>query len=195
MHFGLSNSPPASAMAPPALVCALLTLACPMDRVSLCDIAADDRPSVDQLSHDDPLPALPSNPWIMSRGPTDAKHSVADLVASSEPRDSYSSVILNSFGLLATRLKPHWLDLWSRSPVGTTTSWTVAHWLASGRLSRMLLVLLVLAPGADAQAVSEVRIGGLFPLDMDHVGVLAAFVMAVQEINNSTELLPDIQLR
>ena len=193
MHFGLSNSPPASAMAPPALVCALLMLACPMDRVSLCDIAADDRSSVDQLSHDDPLPALPSNPWIMSCGPTDAKHSVADLVASSEPRDSYSSVILNSVGLLATRLKPHWLDLWSRSPVGT--SWTVAHWLASGRLSRMLLVLLVLAPGADAQAVSEVRIGGLFPLDMDHVGVLAAFVMAVQEINNSTELLPDIQLR
>ena len=131
----------------------------------------------------------------MSRGSTDAKHSVADLVASSEPRDSYLSVILNSVGLLASRLKPDWAVLWSRSPVGTTTSWVVAHWLASGRLSRMLLVLLVLARGADAQAVSEVRIGGLFPLDMDHVGVLAAFVMAVQEINNSTELLPDIQLR
>ena len=181
-------------MAPPALVCALLVLACPMDRVSLCDIAANDRSSVDQLSHDGPLPAVPSNPWIMSRGPTDAKDSVADLVASSEPPDSYSSVILNSFGLLSTRLKHDWLDLWSRSPVGTT-SWAVAHWLASGRLSRMLLVLLVLAPGADAQAVSEVRIGGLFPLDMDHVGVLAAFVMAVQEINNSTELLPDVKLR
>ena len=181
-------------MAPPALVCALLVLVCPMDRVSLCDIATHDRSSVDQLSHDGPFRAVPSNPWIMSRGPTDAKDSVADLVASSEPRNTYSSVILNSFGLLATRLKHDWLDLWCRSPVGTT-SWAVAHWLASGRLSRMLLVLLVLAPGADAQAVSEVRIGGLFPQDMDHLGILTAFVMAVQEINNSTELLPDVQLR
>ena len=30
-------------MAPPALVCALLVLACPMDHVSLCDIAAHDQ--------------------------------------------------------------------------------------------------------------------------------------------------------
>ena len=165
-----------------------------MDRVSLCDIAADDRSTVDQLSHDGPLPALPSNPWIMSRGPTDAKHGVVDMVVPSEPRDSYSSVIVNSVGLLAPWLKHDWADLCCRSPVGTT-SWAVAPWLASGRLSRMLLVLLVLAPSADAQAVSEVRIGGLFPLDMDHVGVLAAFVMAVQEINNSTQLLPDFKLR
>ena len=127
-------------MAPPTLVCALLVLACPMDRVSLCDVAADDRSSVDQLSHDGPLPAVPSNSWIMSRGPTDAKYGVADLVASSEPRDSYSSVILNSVGLLASWLKPDWLGLWSSSPV-VTTSWAVAHWLASGHLSRMPYVM------------------------------------------------------
>ena len=67
-------------MALPGLVCALLVLACPMDRVSLCDIAATDRLSVDQLSHDGPFPAVPSNPWIMSRGPTDAHERAARAV-------------------------------------------------------------------------------------------------------------------
>ena len=189
LGFVFAAAPP---MAPPALVCALLMLACPMDRVSPRDIAVDDGSWVNQLSHDDPLPAVPSNPWIISRGPTDAKHGVANLVASSEPRDSYSPVILNSSRLLASWLKPDWLGLWSRSPV-SFTSWAVVHWLASGRSSRMLLVLRVVARGADAQAVSEVRIGRVFPLHMDQAEFRAAFVLAVQEDNSG--LLPDVKPR
>ena len=43
----------------------------------------------------------------------------------------------------------------------------------------------------------EVRIGGLFPLStsVTKLGRFAAFVMAVDEINNSTELLPGVKLR
>ena len=43
----------------------------------------------------------------------------------------------------------------------------------------------------------EVRIGGLFPLStsVNKLGRFAAFVMAVDEINNSTELLPGVKLR
>ena len=64
----------------------------------------------------------------------------------------------------------------------------------------MWLVLLAVTRGANAQTVSEVRIGGLFRLDAsvrtpNDVGSLAAFVMAVQEINNSPDLLPNVTLR
>ena len=43
----------------------------------------------------------------------------------------------------------------------------------------------------------EVRIGGLFPLStsVTKLGRFAAFVMAVEEINNSTALLPGVKLR
>ena len=43
----------------------------------------------------------------------------------------------------------------------------------------------------------EVRIGGLFPLStsVTKLGRFAAFVMAVEEINNSTTLLPGVKLR
>ena len=43
----------------------------------------------------------------------------------------------------------------------------------------------------------EFRIGGLFPLStsVTKLGRFAAFVMAVEEINNSTELLPGVKLR
>ena len=62
----------------------------------------------------------------------------------------------------------------------------------------MLLALLAVTRGANAQTVSEVRIGGLFRLvdtSVNNVGSLAAFVMAVQEINNSPDLLPNVTLR
>ena len=63
----------------------------------------------------------------------------------------------------------------------------------------MLLVLLAVTRGANAQTVSEVRIGGLFRLvltsSVNDMGSLAAFVMAVQEINNSPDLLPNVTLR
>ena len=46
------------------------------------------------------------------------------------------------------------------------------------------------------QAVSaEVRLGGLFQHTPMMVGQLTAFVMAIQEINNSTALLPGNALR
>ena len=51
--------------------------------------------------------------------------------------------------------------------------------------------LLVLIMGVSA----EVRLGGLFQHTATKVGRFAAFIMAVQEINNSTELLPGNELR
>ena len=112
--------------------------------------------------------------------------------------DPCSSFTRGSGGLLASWLNTDWLDLWSRSPAGGAASWAVACWLGSRRSSRMLLVLLAVIRGAHAQKVSEVRIGGLFPLvdtSVNKVGRLAAFVMAVQEINNSPDLLPNVNLR
>ena len=51
--------------------------------------------------------------------------------------------------------------------------------------------LLVLGMGVSA----EVRLGGLFQHTATKVGRFAAFLMAVEEINNSTELLPGNALR
>ena len=51
------------------------------------------------------------------------------------------------------------------------------------------LVALCIAQAATAQP-AEVRLGGLFQHKAVKVGRFAAFVMAVLEINNSTELLP-----
>jgi len=50
---------------------------------------------------------------------------------------------------------------------------------------------------APPPLASEVRIGGLFPLStsITKLGRYAAFVMALDEINNSTELLPGVKLR
>ena len=64
--------------------------------------------------------------------------------------------------------------------------------------SMPFVLFVLLGQGAMAQSpVSEVRIGGLFPLSrgVSNVGRLAAFVMAVQEINDSPDLLPDVRLR
>ena len=51
------------------------------------------------------------------------------------------------------------------------------------------LVALCMVQRATAQP-AEVRLGGLFQHKAVKVGRFAAFVMAVLEINNSTELLP-----
>ena len=51
--------------------------------------------------------------------------------------------------------------------------------------------LFVLIMGVSA----EVRLGGLFQHTATKVGRFAAFLMAVEEINNSTELLPGNALR
>ena len=190
---------PHQRMAPATLVFAWLVVACPIvHQGSVCGIVDHDPPSAYQPSCDDPLPAVPSNRRIMSRGPTDAKCDVEELVATSKLGNSYAAVIHGAVGLLSSRLNADWLDLWSRSPAGGAASWAVACWLGSRRSSRMLLVLLAVIRGAHAQKVSEVRIGGLFPLvdtSVNKVGRLAAFVMAVQEINNSPDLLPNVNLR
>ena len=51
--------------------------------------------------------------------------------------------------------------------------------------------LVVLIMGVSA----EVRLGGLFQHTATKVGRFVAFLMAVEEINNSTELLPGNALR
>ena len=56
---------------------------------------------------------------------------------------------------------------------------------------RVRTALLVLGIGVSA----EVRLGGLFQHTATKVGRFAAFLMAVEEINNSTELLPGNALR
>ena len=43
--------------------------------------------------------------------------------------------------------------------------------------------------------MTDVRLGGLFQHSVSKFGRMAAFVMAIGEINNSTSLLPDAQLR
>ena len=53
---------------------------------------------------------------------------------------------------------------------------------------------LCIAQRATAQG-AEVRLGGLFQHKASEVGRFAAFVMAVREINNSTDLLPHNELR
>ena len=59
-----------------------------------------------------------------------------------------------------------------------------------------LMLCAVLGPGATAQSVvSEVRLGGLFQHTAAKVGRFVVFVMAVHEINNSSDLLPHTSLR
>ena len=74
----------------------------------------------------------------------------------------------------------------------------IIHHMSRPTRSMPLVLFVLLGQGAMAQSpVSEVRIGGLFPLSrgVSNVGRLAAFVMAVQEINDSPDLLPDVRLR
>ena len=53
----------------------------------------------------------------------------------------------------------------------------------------------LLALGIMGVVSAEVRLGGLFQHTATKVGRFAAFLMAVQEINNSTDLLPGNELR
>ena len=64
----------------------------------------------------------------------------------------------------------------------------------SSPLRLLMLLVLCIAQGATAQTAG-VRLGGLFQHTTIKFGRFAAFVMAVQEINNSTELLPYTELR
>ena len=50
-------------------------------------------------------------------------------------------------------------------------------------------------PPPYAPTITEIRLGGLFQHTVAKVGRLMAFVMAVQEINNSPDLLPHTKLR
>ena len=69
----------------------------------------------------------------------------------------------------------------------------VAHGAAEVRRSfgfvRTALLVLI------TQSSAEVRLGGLFQHTPIKVGRFMAFVMAIQEINNSTDLLPGNALR
>ena len=56
---------------------------------------------------------------------------------------------------------------------------------------RTALLVLGITQGVSA----EVRLGGLFQHTETKVGRFAAFLMAVEEINNSTDLLPGNALR
>ena len=78
-------------------------------------------------------------------------------------------------------------------------AWVPASQLNCKRSSPLRLAtlfVLCIAQGATAQgATAEVRLGGLFQHTTIKLGRFAAFVMAVQEINNSTELLPYTALK
>ena len=60
-----------------------------------------------------------------------------------------------------------------------------------GTFGGVRTALLVLIMGVSA----EVRLGGLFQHTATKVGRFVAFLMAVEEINNSTDLLPGNALR
>ena len=141
-------------MAVSALMCALVAVACPIDRNGADDVVVidDDRSSADQVSRDGPHLALSTTAQIVSRGSPNAQTSVADQITSLEQNDSYSVTILKRVGLLAPCLSEDWLGLWSRSPVGAAL-WGVARSLCSGRSCRMSLVLFVLVRSANARTI------------------------------------------
>ena len=62
-------------------------------------------------------------------------------------------------------------------------------------LPPLVLLFLCFTQGVNAQTIAEVRIGGLFQHTAAKLGRFAAFVMAIEEINNSTDLLPHTTLR